>query len=155
MPLTKKKGHKRVKKTKTELENDMKKQLDKAMEQLESRQYYLKCRDYVTTVHEFGICFAGRLCLVQRRTRKKTQAVWTVEDAWITPRFQEREMEQQTYDSEEEAKLEDRERQDEYVEPAGSSSRHAAMEPEQTGARSSRKRSSSQQGTCDYRIFGM
>lgn len=153
MPLTKKKGHKRVKKTKTELENDMKKQLDKAMEQLQSRRYYLKSPDYVTTVYEFGICFAGRLCLVRRRTRKKTQEVWTVEDDYmVPPQFQEREVKSQAYNSDEEARLEERDRGNEYVELAGSSSHHAAMEPEQTGARSSRKRSSSQQGTYDYHI---
>ena len=154
--LSKKINDKRVMKTKNELEKHMKKQLEIAMDQLESRQYYLKSRDYVTTVHEFGICFAGTLCLVgsRTRTRKKDGADWTGEKCTVpSAQFQESEVEKQTFDATVEEKIEERDEFENREPTAGSSSHHAAMEMEQTGAASSRKRNSSQRGTCDYRIF--
>jgi hypothetical protein len=168
--LSKKSKNRRVKKSKKELEKYMNGQLETTMEQLESRAYYLQSREYVTTVHEFGICFAGKLCVVGSRTRTREGtdgAGWTV-TKWTTPgaQFQKSEFQRQTFDTTVEEELEKRDgagnhgqREGEYVETtAGSPPHYTAMEIKPTGGISMGKRKSSQlgdgdTGTCGYRIF--
>jgi hypothetical protein len=78
---TKNENENRVRRAKQELEKHMDQQLKITMDQLDSRAYYRKCRDYITTMHEFGICFAGKLCVVESRTRTRARngTEWTVE----------------------------------------------------------------------------
>jgi hypothetical protein len=159
--LSKKQKNKRVKKTKEELEKHMGQELNTAMEQLESRAYYLTAGEQVTTVHEFGICFAGKLCVVGARTRIKDGTDWIVTDCTVPDaQFQKSEITKQKFDAAVEERLEKRdEPEDEYVEQTVySPSHHTAMEIEPTGDTSSRKRKSKPQeddgtGTCGYHIF--
>jgi hypothetical protein len=156
----------RVRKTKKELEKHMDQQLKITMDQLDSREYHRKCRNYVTTVHEFGICFAGELCVAGSRTRTRDGTNWTVEDhTFPGAQFEENEFRKQQYDPiveenlEAEERLEYHDERDGGVEPtSGSSSHDAVMEIEPTGATSPRKRNPSQRkeddrGTYDYCVF--
>jgi len=144
----KNKSKKRVKKTKEELETHMGRQLTIAMDQLESRKYYCKSPAYITTVHEFGICFAGRLCATRSRTRKRAEVGgdWTVEDHSVSSaQFEESELNEQRYDLAVEERLEEEEKRSQGegrgVEPeVGSSSHHAAMEIEPSATTSPRRR---------------
>ena len=70
----------RKKKTKIQLEMDMEVQLLAAMNQLEERQYYSSLESHIPTVHEFGICFAGKLCVVGSRTQARGDSAmdWVV-----------------------------------------------------------------------------
>jgi hypothetical protein len=147
----------------------MRQQLNTAMEHLESRAYYLTSGKHVTTVHEFGICFAGKLCVVgvRTRTRIKDGTNWIATDCTVPgAQFQESEIERQMFDTVVEEQLEKQDkvgihgqREDEYVEPTTySPSHHTDMEIEPTGGTSSKKRKSKSQedggtGTCGYHIF--
>jgi hypothetical protein len=163
----KNKNKRRVKKTK-ELEKHMDQQLTIAMDQLESREYYRKPPAHITTVHEFGICFTGKLCVAGSRTRRRAGAgaAWTVETRNIPKaHFEQSELSKQQYNPIVEKRLEEEEergqREGGGVEPtSGSSSHHAAMEIESAAATSPRKRNLRQRkdddgGTHDYRIFDM
>ncbi|PVF97059.1 hypothetical protein CPB86DRAFT_786397, partial [Serendipita vermifera] len=98
--LSKKEKNRRVKKTRKELENHMDRKLKGVMEKLDSRAYYLKSGEHVITVHEFAICFAGRLCVVGSRTRAKDGTSWTVKN------YTESEIKKQQFDPAVEEKLE-------------------------------------------------
>ena len=165
--LSKKNRNKRrVKKTKKELEKNTDQQLTIAMGQLESREYYCKSPAHITTVHEFGICFVGKLCVAGSRTRRRAGAGadWTVENHSVpSAQFEESELDEQQYDPTVEERLEEEEkrgqREGRGVEPtSGSSSRHAAMEIEPAVATSPRRHNLRQRmdddgGRHDYRIF--
>jgi hypothetical protein len=118
-------------------------------------------------VHEFGICFAGKLCVAGSRTRRRAGAgaAWTVETHNVpSAQFQKSELDEQQYDPTVEERLEEEEKRGQNegggLEPtSGSSSHHVAMEIEPAAATSSRKRNLCQRkdddGTHDYRIFDM
>jgi hypothetical protein len=143
----KNKNQNRVMKTKEELERHMDQQLKIAMDQLNDRQYYRKSQNYVTTVHEFGICFAGKLCIIGSRTRTRDETDWTVEgDTFPGAQFQEGDVTMQEFNAIEEEQLEEEEERlgnhgerDGGVDSTSDSSFHdAAMESESTGATSPR-----------------
>jgi len=80
VPLTVRTRIARRKRTKKQLEKHMEVQLLAAMNQLEERQYYSSLESHITTVHEYGICFAGKLCVVGSRTRTRGDSAmdWVV-----------------------------------------------------------------------------